>query len=473
MPATIPQRDPASGKFLPTSDTPPPADQGAAAPPPPPEPPKVTNPMQRLAENFLQVPDADRQPEKKKEDAPAKPAKPAAPAKPKRAVPPPAPALTAEQMAAAVAEGTARAIAAKPKQDEPPKPESDGELSAEDKKRLPVLERLEKLMPEQYKGISKKYKDSRKAEEKYIAEWKAANPGQEFDGDSDVHDAFYEKNEIEWQDEDYMEAQADIRAEAKIEERMRPVQGKLTEFDRMQKLQAEAPKIGEEQNFHAREFWKHMGKDYEGLVTEKGLDMAKWAELEKADPVLHGIRAQAAIALNIETQEMYKLMNGLATYDEANPVHVNLTEFATRIEAELASKPADEQRDAEGRQFLPAEKYYKLPKAQRESLYWTPSMRDLMAVRSAELAGNAAKMIAAEEKKLETWAKARGLAKNGAATETQQPPPPPPAEPTETEDGKPISPSADDQTRLAAVRGRETEKPSDALSARLATSFLS
>lgn len=428
--------------------------------------------MQRMAEQFAEIPEAERQPEKKKE--PAKPAKPAAaapPAKPKRVTPPAPVPLTAAEIASAAAEGATRALAAKPKDEPAAKKDDDSTLSPQDKKLLPILERMEVLQPDQYKGLAKKYREALTKEGEYIAKWQAEHPGQEFDKEADEHTAFYDANDVDWTDEDFTDAVADIKAEAKVAEKLKPVEAKLSDYDRQQRLNEAAPKIGDEQLVAAKEFWKHMGDDFQKIFNEQGLDEAEWKRISESDPVAHEIRLKSAHALNIETTEMYKLMNGLATFDEKNPIHVNLADFATKVEAELSAKPAAEQLDAQGRQFLPADKYYKLPKAEKDN-YWTPSMRDLMAVRASELAANANKIIAAQEEKFNKWAESRGLAKkeagNGAAAERQQQPPQPEPEPLETDDGKPISPTSDDQSRLAAVKNKGGAKQQDALSARIA-----
>lgn len=468
MPAPALERD-ATGKFIPLSQSQQ-AEADKAKAEKPPEPVKVTPVMQRLAEEFAEIPEKERQPEKAKTEAKPKPA-PAAPAKPKP-VARPAPTLTAEQIAAAAAEGATRALTAKPKVEPETKlKEDDSVFSDPDKKRITVLARMEKLMPAQYKGIADKYRTSLKKESAYIEKWQTEHPGQEFDKESDDHNAFYEANDIDWSDDDYMDAQADIRAEAKVAEKMKPVEGKLSEYDRLQKLNAAAPKIGEEQVFAAKELWKKFGKDFEKVITDTGLDEAEYKRVQDADPIANQIRTQAASALNFEAAEMYKLMNGIVEFDPENKIHTNIADFANRVEAELVQKPADEQLDSKNRQFLPAAKYYKLPKEEREMYYWTPTMRDLLVVRASELAANAAKAIAFQEENFNKWAAARGLSKkeagNGEATQQPHRETPPEDESLETKDGKPISPTVDDQSRMAAVKERDKGKAQDALSARM------
>jgi hypothetical protein len=439
--------------------------------------------VQRFASSFLtgeppapekpETPEEKAAREKKDKDDAAKaaakttPAKPA-PKKPAARKPESAKPLTTEEIAEAAARGVATALQPKPDAKPATKP-TEPELSAPEKRKVAVLERMEKLYPDKYKGIADKYKTGLTALAKYADDWEKAHPGEPFDEDAEEHEDWFSKNAPDWEDDDFIEAVSDIKSDEKLAKSEEKTNERLTKFERAEAVRNAEPKIAAATHKPAALFWKAQGDEFAGHTKEDGtvvaplikedgtVDPVRWKELSEKDPVTFSYRLQAAQALDAEVREAYKVMNGLVDYDGNNPVHVAISRFADQQEAELAAKPQDERLDSEGRDFLPATKYYKLAKDKRAD-YWTFSVDDLAALRSAALAEWSNNSVKTEEEKLTKWAEARGLKKSDVVEQPKQQPKPEDENEPEPTDDKPVSPSASSESRLAASKPGAAKK---------------
>jgi hypothetical protein len=138
------------------------------------------------------------------------------------------------------------------------------------------------------------------------------------------------------------------------------------------------------------------------------VDLAKLEEAKKKDPIGYTLRVNAANNLNHEIAELYKVMERLVDFDPKNAAHVALGEFATQMERSLMLRPDDEKRDADGRMFLPATEYWKLPRERREGYYWTFSPAELAALRAQTMSTQTEKDVAAEHQRHREYAIAMG-----------------------------------------------------------------
>lgn len=457
---TLPPRDPESGRFV--SPDPTPAPDPAAVTPPTPEPkPDETTPepkpkgepedltgINQLVGKFLDEPEpTTTTPPAKKETKKAAPAAPAA--KPKPAPTPPPTPEDDDERTTRIAEKVATAVgkALAPKQTEPPKPQ-EPDLAPDEQRRVQVLERMEALYPEQYKGIATKYKTSLKKLIDYADDWQKKNPGQEFDESAQEHEDFYKQNDVDWSDDHYIEAVADIRADTKVSEATKTTNQKLSEIERKEKLREAAPEIFQTQTTAATALWQKFGDKFKDLVKPDGsVDHSKMSELAKADPVTFEMRLREAQTLDYEIGELHAVMRGLAPYNEKNPAHVELSKFAEREEAAMLATPAADRINDKQQSFLPAVQYWKLTKEQRAK-HWTFSPADLAALRAAERARNVNKLIEQEEQRLAKFAESRGYK---LAQPSGQTPPEPTEEPPPHGD-KPVSPSSAAPSKMAASR---------------------
>ena len=483
MPAS---RDPETGQFLPSNPNPEPA--SAAPPIETPAAPATEKPakgakkpdaddsgLNALAEAFLG--DSRAVPPGKKQKPEAKPvaaatAKPPVkpvPAKPATA----ATGLTKEELADAVGEGVARAMP-KPAADKKPDAAAAPELSASDKRKVAVLTRLSELQPDKYKDIAKRYQDSVVALAEYAQKWEQAHPGETFDEAAAEHEEFFKQHDVDWDDEDYTDAQADIKAEERVAGTKKELDSRLSEIERQGKLREATATIATEQTTAAQRLWKALGDDFADVVKPDGsVDATKLKAMQEADPDAFNVRLRAAQALDLEVAELYKVMNGLAPFitdppKEGSPdfpkkmieyrVHQAISQFASQCEQRMMQQAEADRTNKEGKFFLPAAEYWKLPKAKREA-HWTFSHQDFAAMRASELARNANAFIEAEEEKFKERAARMGIKLDEETPARTHPPAVEDETPPDNTDDKPNSPTLTTMPKSAATRESRTPAP--------------
>lgn len=346
-------------------------------------------------------PEGDKPPVEKVKKKPAPVAQPAAPA------------IDEEKLGAAVG----RAIAANTPKPEPEKRESGKPVVD---RRLEVLRHMETMKPET-KGVVERYQESKAKLEEYKSQWAKDNPDKEFNPDDEEHADFVDEleSEIGYDEDDYTEALADIRAEQKFTEKSKTLESKLTKIERAEKLREEAPKLAAVAETTGNAFWKDMGEGFEHVVKDGQLDVKALSELKASDPVAHDIVVGAAQSVEIAAQVITKLANGLEEYDDKNDTHRALANFAVTQEQKLMQRPREKRLDEEGREFLPKAQYLALPESQRRH-HWTFGADDLIYMARVSVGKQAKERLAAEEQKFIARAKSRKLIQD----EKPQPRPP-------------------------------------------------
>lgn len=322
----------------------------------------------------------------------------------------PAP-LTADQIAEAAARGAAKGFteskAASP-DDKAKAPEAA--LDPADRRRVEVLRHLETSHPERYKGIAERFVQSQLALDAYAKQWEAAHPGQEFEEESPEHEDFFKKNDVDWDDGDFDDAAVDMRVQRALESNQGKTSEELQELKRKVQLQESGMAIGTHQTTAAIQFWDKLGDDFKDIVAPDGqVNKAKLQEMQKADPEGTATRIQAAKALDTEIAEIYKLYNGLVTFQPTtNPVHRSIAAFGSEMEEAILQQPVEDRLNDHGQEFKPSADYMRLTPEQR-SKYWTFSAEDLMTMRSAKLAKLVSESVEAADAAHRRWAEARGL----------------------------------------------------------------
>lgn len=438
--------DPPEVKAKPVAEAKPKPDSGAA---------------RRFAEGITGTKEKEKaKPDEKPKEGDGKPA--AAAPKPKAdkskpAATPPAPVLDRETIASAVAEGMERG-SKKPEPTSEVKSE-EVELPPAEAKRLAVLERMEKSNPDKYKGRAKAYRDSYTKLLKYSEDWEKANPGKEFNEDDEEHKEFFDKNNVDWDDDDYTEALAELKSDEKVGAARKEIDQKFATIERAEKLRSEAPKIVQSQTTAALAYFADMDGEFAKVLKADGtLDTELGKKLTEADPIKAQIIVGGASRVEELVAETYKLFTNLVDYDGKNPNHIAINSFVLSKEEQLMKKPAKEQLDSEGRPFLTADAYWKLDEKQRAK-HWTFSREDVDTMLTAAIAASVKQQVQYEEEKFQRIAKARGItipeAKAAVADEQQTPAPAVESEEEETagDDGKPSSPSAQAQPRINEVKG--------------------
>lgn len=397
--------------------------------------------------------DADKEKDKGKEKEKPK-------AAPKQKVAPRQPAaVDTKELATAVATAVVEATnKGKEKQKETTEVEPLFD-TPEAKKELRKMALLEKAMPDKYKGRSEIYKQSAREWQAYADKWEKDHPGETFEDGAEEHRSKLEALESKWDydNDDYVEALTDEKAEARVDKKLKPINERLGEFDRREKLQAEQPKIEAAQAVATTSFFTQIADEFPDIVKDGKIDPAKLKEFEEQNPDAHEEAMAAVGALQTYAAGYHRLFNQLEPYDKTNPLHVELSTFLVRAEQAMLKKAPDAQLDEEGRQFVTNAQYDKMD-ARQQAAHWTYGADDLTHLLSRNLAREAKKNIALAEEKFARRAKSAGLeyeprrtnAANGKNGEHEK---------TAREQGKkPDSPTTASVTRTAAAKA----KPGDA-----------
>lgn len=377
-----------------------------------------------------------------------------------KATPAAQPAIDLNEMAATVATAVVKATT---KENEAPKkeePTGDEKLFSDpaEARKLKVLAQMEKQWPDKYKGVSESYKSGIKKLKAYADKWELDNPGKEFDESAPEHEEFVKSisESVGWDDDDYTETLADLKAESKAEERLKkelePVRADLDQFKRERKIREELPKIQSAAATAGNHFWETLGEGFEGIIDDKGaIDTAKVKELAESNPIAHDEAVSAVKVLEQQAATLYCLSHGLEVFSDKNASHVAIANFALQCEQRMLTRSPDKMFDAEGRKFVTKEQYLGMTKAEQNK-HWTFDDQDLSLLLAADVAKKAKKKIADEEEKFARIAKARNIeftpkVNKRAETKTEE------NEENELEDGgKPVSPSARGSSRMAVAK---------------------
>lgn len=486
--------DPASGGAAPPAPVAPAA--GAAAPPA--DKPEDLPGLQAFASAHLAEP-VDEGKVKKDIEA-AKGKKPAAaaaaakpppkktPPKPKpAAVAPPAPTLTADQIAEAAARGVATVM--KPDAGRAAEPKAIDLLPEEERDRVEVLQHMETMYGDRYKGLAdrytKAYSESMRKLRDYAQEWEKNNPGKRFDVDDPEHEEFMETNSVEepWQDVHFHKAAGALGAKTITDERLKETNAKLEEINHDQRLRDAEVSAASLQIQGASTFWNGMGDDYKDVIGPNGVDAAKLAEVQKKDPEAYSIIVNTANGLKFETAELHRLftVKGYSAMDKPPPTsdpnyankmatynaQRNLIDFAMRMEQDvLADEPANQLNEF-GQQFVGRMAYNKLSPDQRAH-YWTFGETDLVLMRAAHLSQNTKNVLTEREKQHRAYALSKGWITEDSTATASQPDVGKTPEQVLAEAAaaaeKPISPEAAGQSRLAATAKAGRNGAEDGLS---------
>lgn len=389
--------------------------------------------------------------------APPKAQKP--PAKPKPAKSAPAadkPPITPEAIAEAAARGTAQALAATkvaPADDKTKNAEEN--LTPAEKRKVAVLRHLEKKAPEKYAGIASKFIKSTVALEEYGAKWEAEHPGQTFDDLAAEHEDFFDKNNVDWDEDDFNDAATELRVQP-IEEVHRKTLEELEWLKKKVELQESVATIGNLQVGAAVDYWSKLGDEFADVVAPDGtVNNAKLAELEKQAPEETALRVNAARALNAEVAEIHKVYNGLVTFQpKTNDIHQQIAILGGEMESKMLTMPPEDQRNEDGLPFVPSAKFSKMT-PEEQARHWTFTAKDLIEMRSAQLAKMVKKTIEQNEEAHRKWAESKGIKLPGKADAPSAAAAPPPAGESDDDDEpseKPSSPSASGESRGAAAK---------------------
>ena len=378
-------------------------------PDPEPEPEAKAEPEAKDEPEPDPEPEAKDEPELKAKTEPEPEPEPEPVAKVEEPPTPKQEAIDYDKLSQSVAKAIKKSEPEAPKEPTPASPT----MSAKAKRKLDNLSKMEELYPDQYKGVSQRYANFVQQESEYKAKWESEHPGETFDMDDAAHDRFYDKHDVTYDKDDYLEAVAERRAE----QRTADVRQELDRHRREAEMQ---PKL------------KELRKDVRKQVVNDFKD-------DMETPVIGELVSQQATYAEEMVETIHRLFNGSA-YDPANPLHANAERLAAMAEQSMQQQPADKQLDGQGRRFTPLNSFVSMtPEQQAQS--WT-----LSADQVAQFAVGAIQSATANQVKAKTDELERYLAaKTGKSM--------PRAETKEASASKPRSPSSVSEPKVAPVDG--------------------
>jgi len=433
-----------------------------------PEPKPQESPLKKIAEGLrtnLKDMLKGKTIEPKKEPEPEKPGKPektpeeakpaAEPAKPKKSKARPEDAAIRAATEAASAARAATELLKTAKQAEKPEPERKvtqqesaiAELPDERRKMIPVLERMEKGDPGKYRDLTRRYIEGVKKAEAYAQEWKKQNPGADFDPQAEEHDAFFEKNEVTWEDEDFQEARTEMRVEKALEKQESKVKQKLDEIERKETAAELQPQIQRRKSDEVRSLVKEFNPDLAEAIDDNArVDTEKFKAARSKAPLATDIVMGEAAQLARFVEETKKLFHesGRFEFDGKNPVHDEIYRFAVSREEMMLKMPEEDRVDDSGRMFATRQEYSKMSPEER-SKHWQLTDESLIFLRKALSVEAVKGAIAESTSRLTEYAAALGLGPKSA--ETTQPKSQPESKPAAPDKPQPRVPSAVAQTK--------------------------
>lgn len=432
--------------------------------PPAPEPPKPGDKDAIAAFVKTQFEGQPRAAKKSAEATPAagdttpKPApKPAAkkPVKPAPIAATPPKEIDYDRLASTSAAAAATAVVeamAKNKTEAPAPPAPDLTfLSPEDKNKLPALEQLEKMYPDKYKGLSKKFTDGIKAAADYEAEWTKANPGKEFDPEAEEHNEFYNRNEVKWDEDDYVDARVELRNKKIGDEATKPLTEKLSKLEADHKRQQLEPVAQTAARETAKTMFTALGGEFANVIgNNNAIDATVIKKLTEDSPEIATAVFNSANDLEKLSAEAIRLDSGTVNYDPNNQLHSRLVTYATAQEQAMMSLPEADRLNKDGKKFVPSGEFVKMTQAQR-SKHWTFTAADLNILLATDTVANLKKFITDHEAMIERVL----LKRNGGKPLPQAPnaPAKPAPKPANGDVEKPLSPSGGDGAFLSLQRG--------------------
>lgn len=380
------------------------SDEPAAAPAPPPATPAL--------KAKKDVPAAPAVPEVPTVEEPPTPEPKATKVKKRRDVDPLE--LASRAGAAAAQELISRQPAPAPKA-EPvtPAPPPD-EVPAKYARKLVILEQMAADNPERYGSIVSDFKRSIRRVDEYQSQWERNNPGRKFDPDADEHNAFFDVNDIDYEDSDYAEAVVAVRTKPLAEKAAQAdkLAEKLDAIERKEKQRAMEPGLQQVRTSAAADTVK--------LVDPAILDHAKTPESLKA--YIDGNPEEADIVLGHAQMAGELVAEGARILDggelnDKSPATQEFFRLKNDLEQRIKAQPVDDQYDERGRRFVTWQEWVTLSAKDSDSVskYWFLGKAELSKLIPHEAAQIAKAKVKEMEERLERYAKARGYTKADAA----------------------------------------------------------
>lgn len=229
-------------------------------------------------------------------------------------------------------------------------------LSKRDADKLRVFEEMAKEKGDEYGDLPAQFKSFVAKEAKYKAAWEKKNPGETFNPDD--HEEFYDQNSPQYEDDDYVDARAELKASEA--------------FERKQKAQDEkAAKREREAQFEksAKEAVSDVG---DALATALKGEKTDLKALASEDPVQAKYVREAQGELETLVEELFKVFTpeqNSKPFDRSSKVHNALSNQLQSYEDQLLQMEPQETMMGNKR-FTTIERFAKMSPEQ-QARHWS------------------------------------------------------------------------------------------------------
>lgn len=367
-----------------------------------------------------------------------------------------------ERAAAAAAEAATRAVTSKigekTQDDRPKTPDPLESLSASERRQFQVYQELESIQPEQYKGVTQKFLKSLTETQEYVKAWAKDNPGQKFDPDAEEHNAFFSRVEPQVDEDDWIDAKANLRAREMSSQAVKPLNEKLQQMERERARAMLEPFVQQKQ----LESVNQLLEEFDPAIAAEIRKPDGLKALQEKDPITVAILNQTTNMLAGIAAEVVRLCDPQAgvDFDAKNETHREIADFILSEEQRISKLPAEE-RMHEGKRFIGRLAYLKLPADERGG-YWYLEADHVIYLLSRKYAATAKKIREAEIAKFNATAEKLGYKKIDAAKPGATEEKPKAKETPKPKETTP-SPEAVSKTSVKTTVGAETKpQPSEA-----------
>ena len=277
-------------------------------------------------------------------------------------------------------------------------------MSSKDKANFQIINKMAE-MNDQYKELPQQYIEFQQAKKEYAKEWGNEHPGEKLDWNDEEHQQWVGENQPQFDEEDFVDARIEIRADAVAAKRLEKFEEKLTDTERrasegtIKQRAAEQAKV--EVGSFVEEFLPESDWD---LSTDEG----KQAAIEE-NPVIGEISARWADTIEKATEKIVRLYEGRGLWeaDMNDPIDRYLANLAMNWENQLSQSDVSSTKNSQGQMFATRDEYRKMSAEDRKN-HWIIGKEELLWILPKDIKARAEKERDEELDRLEKLAKAKG-----------------------------------------------------------------
>lgn len=239
----------------------------------------------------------------------------------------------------------------------PPPPKQDEDLTPAQRRDLEILNQLEEMKPDQYKGITTQFKRFIGWLDTYRAQWEREHPGQEFDPSDDEHSVVIDARKPTFDDDDFDDARIELKLQRREKQRLDKENEQRSRQSLEERVQAHRKHAPVAMLNMADE---ELGKKFE---TEGG-------KVFSDSPAAASAFAQSSRVVNAWLASFERIIHGKAELkpDQLDPVASDVVNFIFSYEDMLKSNPDKAKRG--GKRFATIEEMNTMPEQKRAG-YWS------------------------------------------------------------------------------------------------------